>query len=469
MMLALVAFHSAPASAQSRALAAPPPVLEPCHLELLEEEGHCGIVTVYEDRDAASGRTVDLNVIVIPATGDDLAPDPVFILAGGPGQSATEEGVGLATILPEVRQRRDIVLVDIRGTARSHPLRCELASPQERVDFLHWSLSEERIAACLEDLDADPAHYTTPWIVDDLDDVRHALGYEKISLYGISYGSRAGQAYAQRHPERVASLAIHSVVAPATAIPLLPARHGQEVLTKHLERCYGDEECRASHPDLHADLQRALSRLEEAPATADFVDPHTGEVTQVRLNRDIFAGGLQFILYQASLGDRPPAVISGAAEGDHGPFMELASLFADQLPHSISLGLFYSVTCSEDATLIAAGGEEMIEDATRGTFLARSTVDTHTRVCASWPATSLDDSYFDPVEINAPTLLISGDLDPITPPSLAEAAMQMIPNSAHILVTGGGHSPANDCTTSALATFLEDGPERVAQITCALD
>ena len=149
--------------------------------------------------------------------------------------------------------------------------------------------------------------------------------------------------------------------------------------------------------------------------------------------------------------------------------MELASLFADQLPHSISLGLFYSVTCSEDGALIAAGGEEMIEEATRGTFLARSTVDTHARVCGSWPATRLDSSYFDPIEISAPTLLISGDLDPITPPSLAEQAMQLLPNSTHILVAGGGHSPANDCTTSALAAFLEGGPERVAEITCSLD
>lgn len=469
LALALVNFHTAPAIAQSPALAGPPVALEPCILEYLEEEGRCGIVTVYEDRAAATGRTIDLNVIVVPATGNNLAPDPLFILAGGPGQSATEEGVGLATILGEVRQRREIVLVDVRGTARSHPLRCELASPQERMAFLHWSLSDERIASCLEGLDANPAHYTTPWIVDDLDDVRHALAYEKISLYGISYGSRAGQAYAQRHPNRVASLVIHSVVAPGAPIPLLPARYGQDALNRHLERCHSDEACRTSHPDPQADLQRALNRLEESPAIADFVDPSTGEVTQVTLNRDVFAGGLQFILYQASLGDRLPVVLSGAAEGDYGPFMELASLFADQLPHSISLGLFYSVTCAEDAPLIAAAGEEVVANATRGTFLARSTVDTDARVCASWPASRLDDSYFNPMEISAPMLLISGDLDPITPPSLAEQAMQMLPNSSHIVLAGGAHSPANDCTSNAIAAFLEGGPERVAGITCRLD
>ena len=150
----------------------------------------CAQIPVFEDRDRAAGRTIDLRVVVYPAFANDPQPDPVFVLAGGPGQGAAQASSGVVTALRKVREERDIVFLDQRGTGESSGLDCDLDTDDLNLLF-DEDLGIENLKRCLAGYDADLRHYTTPVAMDDLDQVREKLGYSKINLWGGSYGTRA--------------------------------------------------------------------------------------------------------------------------------------------------------------------------------------------------------------------------------------------------------------------------------------
>jgi pimeloyl-ACP methyl ester carboxylesterase len=456
----------AEAQAHGRSAAGWPLHLHPCQFPGVDGPAGCGTLTVFEDRAAAVGRTIGLRIVVLPALTELPALDPLFILAGGPGQAATVEAVASVERLAPVRAERDIILVDVRGTGGSNPLDCTPRSPQELLDLLAWRLADSLVAECLRSFDADPTFYTTALVVDDLDDVRAALGYEQVSLYGTSYGSRAALVYARRFPERVRALVLNSPVPPNVPIPLLPALHGQVALDGRFSACAHDVECASRFPDPAADLAAVLVRLSAAPANAAFVDPVTGDTTDVRVTRDVFAGGLQFALYVPLLALRLPEVIHRAAAGDFAPFLQVATPMAAMLPHSIHLGMFFSVTCSEDAPAIERLSRETIVLATEGTFLGGLVMANHARVCARWPRAGSPAEVHEPVSSLAPTLLISGELDPITPPALARVAQRHLPNSRHLVLAGQGHGPEDDCVVSLIGRLLADGTVEGLDLGC---
>ena len=176
----------------------------------------CGELLVYEDRAAAAGRQLPLNIAVLPATGSSnvVEDDPLFLLAGGPGQAAVEAYASAIYLFADVNRTRDIVLVDQRGTGESNGLNCEVLEDETLPADLP---DEEQIALleqCRADLSAraDLSLYTTDTFVADLDDVRAALDYDIINLYGASYGTRAAQTYLRRFPERVRSVVLDAVV-----------------------------------------------------------------------------------------------------------------------------------------------------------------------------------------------------------------------------------------------------------------
>lgn len=179
--------------------------LEDCRLDGVSVPARCGTLTVFEDRAAATGRTIDLEIVVLPAVSDNPEPDPLFFLAGGPGQAATDLAGPMLPLLSEVRRTRDLVFVDQRGTGGSGRMTCAFfesdADEQTAGESLQIdALPLDDLRECLAEVEtaADPRQYTTPVAMDDLDDVRAALGYETINLYGGSYGTRAGLIYLRR-------------------------------------------------------------------------------------------------------------------------------------------------------------------------------------------------------------------------------------------------------------------------------
>jgi len=187
--------------------------LKPCRLSGIDEELLCGKLTVYENRKTRTGRTLDLKVVVLPAFDQKTKAEPLFDLAGGPGAASTEGAPFYAGPGKEYRRRHDVICVDQRGTGQSN----RLSIPQEKTPqhYLREMYPVDYVKEMRHTLEqgADLTKYTTSIAMDDLDDVRAWLGYDKINLFGWSYGTRAALVYMRQHPEHVRS-AILLCVAP---------------------------------------------------------------------------------------------------------------------------------------------------------------------------------------------------------------------------------------------------------------
>ena len=430
--------------------------LTSCRLEGFPGSARCGVHEVYEDRKAGQGRRLSLDVAVIPAHARKARAEPLFVLVGGPGQAATRAGPALAAALAEVSRERDLVLVDQRGTGGSHALDCTPADydPEEiRFDDL---LPEDEMAACRERLEADLRLYTTPVAVEDLDEVRAALGYEKLSLWGGSYGTRLALEYLRRKPDRVRSVVLDGVVPTTMRLPLSFGRDGQRALDLLLTACEADEACRASYPALGARLDRLLERLEAEPAQARLAHPRSGRPLELTVRRQDFVLGLQKLLYAPALSSLLPATIDRAAEGDFAPFIAQLSALSSNRSGRVAVGLLVSVTCTEDVAFFDE--QEAAREAT-GAFLGDGYAKAFLRACKSWPRGELPGDFHTPVASEAPVLILSGALDPVTPPSWGERVAQTLPNARHIVVPGAGHGASGvGCVPHLIAEFLSGGP-----------
>src|SRR5215471_18088486 len=194
--------------------------LQPCRSAGDAIEGWCGHYEVFENRQARTGRKIALNIFIVPARAEMREPDPFFALAGGPGQGATE-AFPQAAYVRTIAERRDVVLVDQRGTGKSNPLDCTLLSVDNPQEVLGAPYSLDRIRSCRADSDrkADTTQYTTSIAADDLDEVRAALGYGRVNVLGGSYGTKAALVYLRRHGEHVRTLTLEAVAPPDFLIP----------------------------------------------------------------------------------------------------------------------------------------------------------------------------------------------------------------------------------------------------------
>lgn len=424
--------------------------LEPC--EIAGTAGlRCGIHEVYENRESRSGRRIGLHVIVLPSLSQPAAPDPVFFLAGGPGEAASDV-VSFLARLKEIRQTRDIVVVDQRGTGRSNPLKCDLSVSDSLRALTTLEFPEGYLRRCLDKLapKADVRWYTTPVAMDDLNEIREALGYRVINLYGGSYGTRAALVYMRRHPKTVRSVVLRAV-APTNMRALLPAaRHTQVAFEGLIRDCKRDPQCAREFPDLQRELDGLLDRLATRPES---VEVSLGnETVQLNITRDVFAGTLQFLLSGPETASAVPAIVRQAATGDLRPFTTIAAQLG-RVAGSWGLGMALTVLCSEDAVNIRSSS---IAAATKGTILGGAKVRNQLAACAEWPRARLPRGYHDPTRSKAPVLMISGELDPVDGLELAVEAARSLPNSIHLIIPSGTHQPQfPGCIQRLAARFLD--------------
>lgn len=424
--------------------------LTPCHLEGFREEVRCGTLRVWENRATRTGRTIDLQVAVIPALRPESEPDPLFIFAGGPGQGARRYAPFVQTAFREVRRRRDIVLIDQRGTGDSNPLRCDFGDP---LTFLADGPIDT--APCLRTLQADPRLYTTEPAMDDVDDVRAALGYERINLWGGSYGTRSALVYARRHPERVRSVVLDGAAPFEIMLPLHNAWGAQRAMDRLLADCAAEPECRAAFPRLREELGEVLGRLERGPVQASLRHPRSGQPLELTVSRSAFGSGLRGMLYAPTHASLIPHVIHAAAQGDFGPLAALSIETAAWSTETMSLGMTLSVLCAEDVPRIT---DEQAERAVRGTDLGRSEIDTWRRMCSRWPRGPLPAGVARVQPLQVPALILSGDLDPVTPPRWGEVMKKHFPGALHVVVPGTGHNTSTTgCVPDLIAGFIAQG------------
>ncbi|HUP24181.1 MAG TPA: alpha/beta hydrolase [Thermoanaerobaculia bacterium] len=427
----------------------------------------CGSYSVPEDRSAPSGRRLDLRVVVLPATGDRL-PEPVWFLDGGPGAAATEAVADIATVLAPLRARRDLVFVDQRGTGRSGSLDCAEPSLDGPLQsFFEDFLPVERVRECRERLErvADLRLYTTPIAIDDFEEVRRALGYERVILFGISYGTRAALVYLRRHPESVVAAALKGVAPVDMRNPLPFSRALDRTIGAILDACVADRACRAAHPDPHDDWATVRAAFGGGTVEALVTHPRTGEQERVRLSRGVFADGLRHLLYQVAGAAELPALLRAAAGDDFSPFAERELAQRAGLDFLLADGVFLTVTCSEDLRFVT---EADIERETADTFLADYRVRRQLAACAVWPPGDvIGEPLLEPVRADVPVLLLSGELDPATPPDGAERTARELPRSRHLVMPSSSHgfSPGG-CERRLLVEFLETGSLEGLDLSC---
>src|SRR5262245_10374327 len=255
LVLALIA--GAP-SCQSQNTSPNSSLLQPCTVPQIKDKALCGNLEVFENRVTRKGRKINLKIIVLPATGNDRAPDPLFYLAGGPGASATEDAPGVAQIFAKIHERRDLVFLDQRGAGGSHPLNCAFFNPDDPQSYFGYFFPLAEVKKCRRELEAtsDLLLYTTPVAADDLDEVRTALGYEKINLFGGSYGTRAALVYLRQHPEHVRTVTLQGVAPTNQFMPYDFPLGTEHALQGVIEECAADEACHRAFPDLKTDEQK---------------------------------------------------------------------------------------------------------------------------------------------------------------------------------------------------------------------
>ena len=431
--------------------AAPRITLEPCPSEITVSGAECGTLEVFEDRAAGSGRTISLNIAVIPALSRTPQPDPLFAFNGGPGGASTDLADMADGPLRRIRQERDIVLVDQRGTGKSNPLGCEADEPDSLLflpDVIDWSI--DQLKQCLDGYEADTRLYTTPIAIDDIDEVRAALGYNQINLWGGSYGTRAALVYMRRHPEHTRAVIIDGLAPPGMLLPLYMGDDGQRALDLMWAACAADANCTEAYGDIGAKFDSLKTRLQRAPQQAHFQDPRTGQDRDLPVHWDGIAGVVRAALYKTELAALLPLIIDHAYRGDYGPLVALAEPWSD-VAEKMSQGMFYSVVCSEDLPFIT----DAERDAHSDNFVGAFPLEIMSRVCDFWPRGELPANYHDPVATDHPVLVLSGNLDPVTPPHWGEKVSKHLKNSRHIVVPGVGHGTNYGCVPKLMAQFID--------------
>lgn len=441
--------------------------LAPCREPGMPPRARCGTHEVFENRAARTGRKIPLKVVVVPASGPGRLPDPITFFAGGPGEASIPFGLFKARELGLLGGKRDLLLVDLRGTGMSGGLFCrELAGEARGQGFLDDFLPTDGIRACRDRLkpEVDLSWYTTDAAVDDVEEVRAALGYGPLNLIGISHGTHAALTYLRRHPSSVRTATLEGIVVPGFLLGM--ARASQQALDGLIAECERDAACGAAYPRLREELAAVLRRVAAEPVRVRVIDPPTRRPVELRLGRAGLAQTLRYMLYSPIEAALLPLVIHEAAQGDWKPLARLAFLHGSDMS-GLAEGLFQSVSCAEEVALIR-GGE--IAPAVAGTFLGDFRVRRQKAACEGWPVRDLGPDLRAPVVSDVPALLISGERDPATPPSYAERAARTLKRARRVVVPDGSHyldgMQGGGCVEGLVAAFIEAGTAEGLDTSC---
>ena len=430
--------------------------LKACRVDGVDEELLCGKLTVFENRETRTGRTIDLNVVVLPALDQKRKTEPLFSLGGGPGEAATDSANFYAGPGNEYRRRHDVVLVDQRGTGQSNRLSIpQEKTPQHYLGEMYPIDYVRKMRQALEQR-ANLTKYTTSIAMDDLDDVRAWLGYDRINLFGLSYGTRAALVYMRQHPDHVRSAILMGVATTNLKMPLRHSESAARAMELLLGECEHDAACHGAFPQIREDWKNVLVQLETQPARVEYSPSKSAAPTTVEIQRGVFAEKIRTWMYNRDQAARIPLIVHHAAEGDFKPFLQQA--IAPSIPDFLADGMYLSVTCAEDVPFI---DQEEAARLNENNPFGNYRVFQQTRACGMWPRGEIPADFFEYVRSNAPVLIFSGNLDPVTPPKYAEEVARFLPNSRHVIIPEGGHGPFGlsdpGCFDRIAIEFLDKG------------
>jgi len=460
---------TAPASAAGGAQMVKPfakcRLTDPMRISSIEAE--CAEVSIPESAKPGS-RRITLSVARIPAINQRKQSDPIVLLAGGPGQGAQLAFTATSFALSRAGRQRDILLLDQRGTGRSNPLTCDAESAVDPSSSMTDSATLVRLSEqCLTRLSAQNnlGEYTTSRAIADLEAVRMLLGYEMLNLYAVSYGTRVAQHYARRFPSRVRSMVLDGVVAPQTVLGPRMATDAQQALDGIWQRCAADAPCRQAFGDMAGKTRELRARLQRGAQTVQAAHPRTAAMTPIEFGADQLAIVLRFGSYEPHFAAMLPFVVSEAVRGDYRPIATMFLLTSESVQEALAMGMHNTVVCSEDVPRF--GSVAIDRAALSATYLGTGFVDALPLMCKNWPRGPVDADLFTPLATTVPTLLLSGTLDPVTPPGDAEKVAGSLRNSRHLTLQGSGHGQmAVPCMDRVLADFFATTDAKALDVSC---
>ena len=432
------------------------PLIE-CRLEhplhLTSIPARCGTLRVPLDPEHPREGSVDLKVAVVPALNRRSAAAPLFLLAGGPGQSAMQVYVALSSAFARINRNHAIVLLDQRGTGHSSLQSCEYPEdwqePADPIPALRKATSD-----CVAKLGPHVRFYTTSVAVRDLNDMRMALGYDQIDLYGGSYGTRVAELFMRRYPTHVHAVILDGVTYPQQAIGAETPQDGERALNLIVARCMQTPDCAATYPQLPNELSALLQKFGPQKATVTIDDPNSGLPLDIEFNRRILNAALRLLSYSSTQASLLPALIHEAAHGKLRPLAAQSVMNMRQISDQLANGMQYSVICSEDEPFFAGNIDRA---AMAKTYQGTDMVDALREVCALWPRGPVDADLHAALHSDIPTLLLSGEADPVTPPLDAERAAEGLTRHRHLILKGEGHGQlSTGCMPILAADFLDN-------------
>ncbi len=411
------------------------------------------------------------------------APHPVVYLAGGPGSSASGElSIGFGPYA-ELLESRDLILVDQRGTGASQP---SLACPEYRqayFDALSQQLPYQEFSAAamaalpacrqrLQSEGVDLSAYNNAESAADLEDLRQALGYAQWDLLGTSYGTRLALTVLRDFPAGVRTAILDSTFLPQVE-PYSGWVLSQERAFRLLfDRCAADAACHAAYPTLEQDFYALLAKLDAEPLIVEKANPFSQKKYEVRVDGDMLVTLLFNIFYDAAAIPYIPKIIADAFQGNG----KTLARFMDPLfilPSVIAWGMHYSVMCSTESTFTAYSQVEK-SVAKADPVLRRGNLNDQRlslETCAAWDRDDPGMEENRPVKSSVPTLVLSGEFDPVTPPEWGEQTAKALKNGYFYLFPGVTHGVIwwNDftggCANRMVTSFLDD-PSKAPDSSC---
>lgn len=425
----------------------------------------CTSLSVLENPKGEQARKISLNIIRLPSIQETTKP-PIFFIAGGPGQASTDLLDIFRLEFSKLLVNHDFVFVDQRGTGKSNPIHCEI----DLLPHTHKSPTElealnlERHRACLKDYDADLEFYTTPYAVSDLEDVRKHFGYEKIYLWGGSYGTRVVLEYLRSAESAIAGVILDGLAPYSIQLPHFVERDGSNALGQLFSICQNDTSCNQAFPDLEQSWLTVLQALKTSPKIETLVHPRTQKSHRVYIDDQVISGIVRTMLYSRAAAPILPLAIHNAASGDFSTLFSISAVGMDNMGDSISSGMQFAVLCAEDFHL-SQQEKTNIEPFTRRLHLPPSSA--LKDICNLYPKSQLPAEYFSFANTKVPALVLSGKLDPVTPPVWGEAVANRLKNHRHIVVEGGHHIVSRaGCIPKIIRQFVK-APEKLQEIDAA--
>lgn len=424
----------------------------------------CTTLKVPEAPEGQGGREIELAVALVPARAPKPQPDPVFILAGGPGQSAREVWRSMAGSFREVLADRHVILLDQRGTGASNRFDCPVP---EDIDPLAVDVDLAQAARlareCLAKVAAthDARWYGTEDAARDLDRVRAAIGAEQVNLVGVSYGTRMGQIYTKRYPQRVRTLLLDSVVPNELMLGTEHAINLEDTLKRQLDRCKADGECGKRFGDPYATLRELSAQLRAHPRMLPARDPRSGESAERALSSGTLGVVARMYMYSGETAALLPLTLAEAQAGRFEPLIAQAAMMSDDLGSQIASGMHWSVICAEDAPGFAPRPQD------EGLLLGQDFVTMTTAWCDEWPRREIPADFHAPIAGDTPVLVLSGEFDPVTPPHYGDQVVKGLPNGRHLVVPGQGHSVlGRGCGPKLVAGFIRKADAKALDAEC---